>query len=246
MPTLKQLIPESRAVIEMHTADLAGYVFEVLMNTDAMNRGQWNRRNFCMEASREYGSYERGPDQEVGVACSAAWSWLESNGLICRHPEHDNEWFVPTSRGRQVRNHQGIRELISNEQLPEHFLHAEFIQNVRPLFLQSRFETAVFEAFKTLEVAIRNAGGLGDDSIGVPLASKAFHPEDGPLTDTSLEKGERVALMNLMTGAIGSYKNPSSHRRVAITAEEARDMIILASHLLKIVEARAARRTNGA
>ncbi len=246
MQTLKKLIPESRAVIEMHTADLASYVFEVLMNTDAMSRGQWNRRNFCMEAAREYGSNERGSNQEVGVACSAAWSWLESNVLICRHPEQDNEWFVPTSRGRQVRNHQGIRELISNEQLPEHFLHAEFIQNVRPLFLQSRFETAVFEAFKTLEVAIRNAAGLGDDSIGVPLASKAFHPEDGPLTDTSLEKGERVALMNLMTGAIGSYKNPSSHRRVAINAEEARDMIMLASHLLKIVETRAAQRTDGA
>lgn len=246
MPTLKQLILESRAVVEMHTADLAGYIFEVLMNTDAMNRGQWNRRNFCMEASREYGSHEGGSDQEVGVACSAAWSWLESNGLICRHPEQDNGWFVSTARGRQVRNHQGIRELISNEQLPEHFLHAEFISNVRPLFLQSRFETAVFEAFKTLEVAIRIAAGLGDDSIGVPLASKAFHPEDGSLTDSTLEKGERVALMNLMAGAIGSYKNPSSHRRVAISADEARDMIMLASHLLRIVEARAGRKAAGA
>lgn len=246
MPTLKQLIPESRTVTEMHTADLAGYVFEVLMRSDAMNRGQWNRRNFCMEVSREYGSYERGSDQDVGVSCSAAWSWLESNGLICRHPEQDNDWFVPTARGRQVQNHQGIRELISNEQLPEHFLHAEFIANVRPLFLQSRFETAVFEAFKTLEVAIRTAAGLGDDCIGVALVNKAFHPEDGPLTATTLEKGERVALMNLMAGAIGSYKNPSSHRRVAISADEARDMIMLASHLLKIVESRVAKGAIGA
>lgn len=242
MPTLKQLVPESRAVMEMYTADLAGYVFEVIMNTDALNRGQWNRRNFCMEASRDYGSYEKGSDPEIGVACSAAWSWLESNGLICRHPEQDNDWFVPTARGRQVRNHQGIREFISNEQLPEHFLHPEFIANVRPLYLQSRFETAVFEAFKTLEVAIRSSAGLGDDSIGVQLVNRAFHPEDGPLTDTTLEKGERVALMSLMAGAIGSYKNPSSHRRVAISADEARDMIMLASHLLKIVDARATRR----
>ncbi|WP_083235340.1 TIGR02391 family protein [Acidovorax sp. RAC01] len=59
------------------------------------------------------------------------------------------------------------------------------------------------------------------------------------LTDKTAEKGERVALMNLLTGALGSYKNPASHRKVGIAAEEARDMLILASHLLKIVEQRA-------
>jgi uncharacterized protein (TIGR02391 family) len=231
MTTFKQLIPEAATVVGMHTADLAGYILEVLMSPGAKSSGDWNRTNFCSQVSRDFGS-------EASVACSTAWSWLEVNGLICRHPEQGNDWFVSTKRGRDVRDHQGLRQLISSEQLPEHFLHPEFVVNVRPLFLQSRFETAVFEAFKTLEVTVRDAAGLGDDAIGVALASRAFHPDDGPLTDTTLEKGERVALMNLMTGAIGSYKNPSSHRRVAITADEARDMIILASHLLKIVEAR--------
>ncbi len=74
--------------------------------------------------------------------------------------------------------------------------------------------------------------------MGVPLASRAFHPEDGPLIDMNAERGERVALMSLMTGAIGSYKNPYSHRRVEIEAKEALDMIILTSHFLKIVDAR--------
>ena len=242
MITLKQLIPDARILVRMHTAEFAGYDLEVLMSDGTMRGGQWNRHNFCIQTSGDFGNYEEGSNQEVGIACSAAWSWLEANGLICRHPEQDNNWFIATPRGREVRDHQGLRQLISNEQLPEHFLHSEFVVNVRPLFLQSRFETAVFEAFKTLEVAVRTAAGLGDDAIGVPLASRAFHPEEGPLTDTTLEKGERVALMSLMAGAIGSYKNPSSHRRVAITAEEARDMIILASHLLKIVDTRAAKR----
>lgn len=237
MVSLKNLIADAGAVLSMHPAELAGYVLESLMSASQMERGVWNRRNFCMEVARSYGN-EQGTNIDVGLACSSAWAWLESNGLIARHPEQDNEWFLPTKRATEVNNHQALRQVISNQQLPEEFLHAELLVNARPLFLQSRFDTAVFEAFKTLEVAIRVKAGLGHDMIGVPLASRAFHPEDGPLTDLESEKGERVALMNLMTGALGSYKNPASHRRVEISVEEARDMLTLASHLLKIVDAR--------
>jgi hypothetical protein len=63
-------------------------------------------------------------------------------------------------------------------------------------------DTAVFEAFKTFEVEIRAAANLGNDLVGQSLASRAFHSESGPLTDFS---AERVALMNPMTGALGSY-----------------------------------------
>ena len=213
MPQLRALIPDLAAIVGMHAADLAGYVLEVLVSAGPMERGIWNRRNFCMQVSGEYAAPGQGQDMAVGIACSTAWSWLESNGFICRHPEQDNGWYLLTPRGGAVRDHHAVRQFISNEQLPEAFLHPELLVNVRPLFLQSRFETAVFEAFKSLEVAIRTAARLGHDMIGVQLASRAFNPEDGVLTDKAAEKGERVALMNLMTGALGSYKNPSSHLR---------------------------------
>lgn len=238
MTPLHALVPEAQAVAGMQTADLAGYVLEVLMSAGPMERGVWNRRNFCMQTGREYAPTTQPADDAVGVACSAAWSWLEANGFIARHPEQDNDWYLPTRQGESLRNHQDLRQFMTSEQLPEVFLHPELLAHVRPLFFQSRFETAVFEAFKALEVSIRTAASLGHDLVGVPLASRAFHPDDGPLTNQLAERGERVALMNLMTGAIGSYKNPSSHRRVEIEAQEARDMIILASHLLKIVDSR--------
>lgn len=241
MTPLRALVPEAHAVAEMHTADLAGYVLEVLMSAGPTESGVWNRRNFCMQTSRDYVQPGQPAHEAVGVACSAAWSWLEANGFIARHPEQDNEWYLPSRRGEALRNHQALRRFMTSEQLPEAFLHLELIKHVRPLFFQSRFDTAVFEAFKALEVSIRNSAGLGHDLVGVALVSRAFHPEDGPLTDQQAERGERVALMNLMAGAIGSYKNPSSHRRMEIEAKEARDMIILASHLLKIVDARHSR-----
>lgn len=238
MTPLRSLVPEGEAVAGMPPSDLAGYVLEVLMSATQQERGVWNRRNFCMQVVREYAQPGETGDEMIGVACSSSWAWLEANGFIARHPEQDSEWYLPTRLGKALRNHRELHQFMTSEQLPEGFLHPELLTHVRPLFFQARFETAVFEAFKALEVAIRTTAHLGHELVGVPLVSRAFHPEDGPLTDQEAEKGERVALMNLMAGAIGSYKNPASHRRIEIEAKEARDMIVLASHLLKIVEAR--------
>ena len=240
MAVLSQLIPDPTAIVELPTHELGAYVLEVLNGPHGRNNhGMVNMANFVSDVERQYDwQGNRGLQQEVAIALSAAWTWLRVSGFIAQDPGANPAFDWVTRLGREIHDRQGVIVLLGNRELPQELLHAALQADVRPLFLQSRFDMAVFAAFKALEVAVREAGKLGDEMIGTKLMSAAFHPENGPLTDPSMEGGERQALQQLMVGAIGSYKNPTSHRNVALSADEAREMVVLASHLLKIVDSR--------
>ena len=129
-----------------------------------------------------------------------------------------------------------VADVLTDDLLPKRLLHPVISQKVLPVFIQGAYGLAVFEAFKQVEIAVREAGGYADTDYGTDLMSKAFHVDNGNLTDQSLQEAERRARYFLFAGAIGSYKNPSSHRDVEITAEGAAELIIFASHLLRIVD----------
>jgi uncharacterized protein (TIGR02391 family) len=85
-------------------------------------------------------------------------------------------------------------------------------------------------------VRTRAIAAAPDSLIGVKLIRFAFG-EDGPLRNPQLDGGELIARMELFAGAIGLFKNPTSHRDVVFDdPAEAAEVIMLADLLMRILD----------
>jgi uncharacterized protein (TIGR02391 family) len=190
-------------------------------------------------------SYPAGKHEEIREAIREAWFWLVGNALLLPSPEYGSGDIVVLSRrGRRLAKESDLRRALSARRLPREALHPKIREDVWQLFHRGKYDTAVLEAMKAVEVAVRTAAGLSAGDIGEKLMRNAFDPEKGPLTDLTVEENERKARAHLFAGAIGSYKNPHSHRNVALDEpDEAAEIIMLANHLLRIIDARKAARS---
>lgn len=233
-------LPDSNILLVLEPEELGGVVLE-LLKAQVGNSGNRSNKNFQRVAFihlDKVQGYPIGDRQAILDALSESWNWLESAGLIAQSGDDNHIVFFITRRGYQIKAKVDFETFLKARLLPRELLHPLIAEPVWLLFIRGRYETAAFEAYKEVEVTVRTASRLLSTDIGVKLMRKAFDVQSGPLTDNSAPEGERQALSDLFAGAIGSYKNPGSHRHVALQAEEAVEMIMLASHLLKIVDSR--------
>lgn len=185
--------------------------------------------------------YPRHRQAEIDLALSEAWAWLEAQGLAVPAPgtNGQNGWKNLSRRAQRFESEAEFAQYAVARTLSKQALHPRIATTVWMAFMRGEFDVAVFQAMKAVEVAVREAANLSTRDIGTHLMRRAFDPDTGALTDLTAENSEREAVSSLFAGAIGSYKNPHSHRDVQLTdPTEAVEIIMMANHLLRIVDTR--------
>ncbi|MBD1863777.1 MULTISPECIES: TIGR02391 family protein [Trichocoleus] len=115
------------------------------------------------------------------------------------------------------------------------------LEHVKSQFLLGQYELAAFAAMREVEIRVRELSDSESSLIGVKLMRKSFG-EGGKLADPELDPGERVGIMELFAGAIGTFKNPPSHRQVNYAdPTEASEVVLLADLLMRLLDRTAAR-----
>jgi uncharacterized protein (TIGR02391 family) len=175
----------------------------------------------------------------VTTAVREAWVVLVRDGFLAQTPDSYDSYFI-TKRGASVTSSQDMETYRKASLLPHIILFPDLAAEVLLDFNQGNYDTAIFKAFKHVEVSVRAAGGFTNADIGTKLMRQAFGSA-GPLTDTSVVAAEQQAVADLFAGAIGAYKNPPSHRYVLLNDPAvAVELILYANHLLRIVRERVA------
>lgn len=238
MSLIANIFPGVETAVQLEPEELAVPLLEYLCQMEERpGNNTPHLGNFLVsESLRGYAGSRY--DEFIKVA-TEAWMWLLHEGLIAQHPTQRGDWVFVTRRGMKFRSLGDPERFKAANMLPHDTLDPTLASKVRPPFLRGDYDSAVFEAFKEVEIRVRNLSGLTKEDIGVSLMRKAFKPGEGPLIDHEQTSGEQQGIMDLFAGAIGSFKNPSSHRDVDLTDPlETVELVGFADLLLRIAERR--------
>lgn len=242
MANLTEIFPDPDLLLVLAPEDLAPVVLSLAK--DALQNGIVHPQAIFQQVHGPNNDHSKGyaqnKKQAAETALNHAWNWLQRNGLVIPQAgmNGNNGWHELTPQGAKIAADGNFESFKQAATFPKALLHPAIADRVWLCLARGEYDTAVFESLRTIEICVRTAGKFAMTDLGVELMRKAFDPANGQLTNQQEPQPERLALSHLFAGAIGYYKNSQSHRSVNVDAAAAREVAVLASHLLRIVDER--------
>lgn len=244
MKYLVDLLPDTSELLTMRVERLGYEVLEVLQsweNDTPMYQPHISHFSSiainAVPIGRSYG--HSNSDAEIKGAITRAWNYLTTEGYLIQKPDYGSGVYMLSGKAHALLATPRRERYFPNLKINKDYLHQRLQAEMWDLYQTGNYEMAVFAAMRAVEIATRDVLQPKGHPVGVNLMRQAFHADTGKLTDMDASGGERHALCELFTGAIGLFKNPSSHRAVEFDdPDTAVELILFANHLLRIVDAR--------
>jgi uncharacterized protein (TIGR02391 family) len=233
-PTAEQLqaapVREIERILLRYVVEYCADGMHPMVTRDAVSNGLFETNGY---------PYSIQARTDVQRFIGRAWKGLEDGGFI-EEPDPDNGkngYRVSSALGKSAHagtDYEGAR---MRSKFSREMFHPALPDAAWNAFTVGDYDTAVFEAFKSLEVAVRTKGGFASTDFGAALMKKAFDPNTGPLRDKSAPRPRQKARCELFTGAFGEIRNPKGHNDPTITdALVAAEELMAAGVLRRIVD----------
>src|SRR5262249_4201186 len=182
------LLPDADAVLALEPDELGLRILQVLTHWPKhFNNIELGAFTKSALGDPEYPHSYHYPAPQRGAleqAIREAWFWLEGAALLIPAPGFSgvNTMRILSRLAEKLAREPDPRRALTVRRLTKDALHPKIREDVWALYHRGKFDTAVFEAMKAVEVAVREAAGLTRADLGVALMRKAFDVENGAVT----------------------------------------------------------------
>ncbi len=170
---------------------------------------------------------------------SEAVAWLLSHGLLAEDASVTvgPGSLFPTRLGHEIAKTFGPGSAAAAVRVIE-LMPTAISARIIPELSRGDYDVAIATAFKAIEVRMRERAGLSTHDFGSRLARKFFQRVASTALQQSQRHGDLSDEEHLFVGALGLYRDRAVHEAPHIDSlPYALEVIVIAGHLLRIVEA---------